>query len=260
MANEKLISFDLKADFAFFKKPDYNDGLLLSYNMLHKPALLGVLGALTGMQGHQRKGELPEYYVKLRSLMVAIEPIGHEKGNFKKTSVKYTNTVGYANLDGNLLIEETMLIRPSYRCYLLLNLDNADDKKIHEYLLSGFADYIPYLGKNEYQAWIEDNVKEYQFSSYAPKGEFKIASIFIKEDTLRKQKIIQRFSFTTNSMVEEDAYCYFETLPTGFDQDLMQYEMSHFVYTNWVLKHDTTIKDLYEITDNKGTTQIIQLF
>ena len=39
MNNQRLISFDIQADFGFFKKPDYNDGVLLTYNMLHKPAL-----------------------------------------------------------------------------------------------------------------------------------------------------------------------------------------------------------------------------
>ena len=46
MNNQRLISFDIQADFGFFKKPDYNDGVLLTYNMLHKPALLGILGAI----------------------------------------------------------------------------------------------------------------------------------------------------------------------------------------------------------------------
>ena len=33
MNNQRLISFDIQADFGFFKKPDYNDGVLLSYNI-----------------------------------------------------------------------------------------------------------------------------------------------------------------------------------------------------------------------------------
>lgn len=118
MNNQRLISFDIQADFGFFKKPDYNDGVLLTYNMLHKPALLGILGAIIGLRGYRKKGEWPEYYQRLAALPVGIEPLEgrHEKGNFQKTIVKYTNTVGYANQDGNLLVEESMLIRPAYRC------------------------------------------------------------------------------------------------------------------------------------------------
>ena len=55
MNNQRLISFDIQADFGFFKKPDYNDGVLLTYNMLHKPALLGILGAIIGLRGYRKK-------------------------------------------------------------------------------------------------------------------------------------------------------------------------------------------------------------
>lgn len=58
MNNQRLISFDIQADFGFFKKPDYNDGVLLTYNMLHKPALLGILGLLSvcGVIGKKENG------------------------------------------------------------------------------------------------------------------------------------------------------------------------------------------------------------
>ena len=162
MNNQRLISFDIQADFGFFKKPDYNDGVLLTYNMLHKPALLGILGAIIGLRGYRKKGEWPEYYQRLAALPVGIEPLEgrHEKGNFQKTIVKYTNTVGYANQDGNLLVEESMLIRPAYRCYLLLSEEHPDHRKLYEYIREGWAEYIPYLGKNEYPAWFGDSYRK----------------------------------------------------------------------------------------------------
>ena len=145
MAQEKLISFDLRADCGFLKKPDYNEGMLLTYNMLHKPALLGTLGAIIGLEGYRKKGELPEYYQLLKDIPVGIAPLVgyHEKGNFKKTAVKYSNTVGYANKDGNLLVEETMLLKPAYRCFLLLSLENKEQVKLYEFLQAGEAEYIP---------------------------------------------------------------------------------------------------------------------
>ena len=45
----KLISIELKSDFGFFKKPDINDSIYLTYNMIHKPALLGLFGAIYGL-------------------------------------------------------------------------------------------------------------------------------------------------------------------------------------------------------------------
>lgn len=261
MANEKLISFDLRADFGFFKKPDYNVGLQLSYNMLHKPALLGILGAIAGLAGYQRKGELPEYYLKLQDLLIGIKPLDHEKGNFQKTSVKYTNTVGYANMDGTMLIEETILVSPAYKCFLLLDMDNTDHEKLYRFIKKGDAEYIPYLGKNEYQAWIDGNTTEYSFTKYNNAiEEFRIETLFIKEGTIRKQKVVPRFSFTTKSMTNYGSYCYFERLPIGFDEQLMQYELNNFAFTDWVLKPDSTIESLYQVIDDTNTKTIIQLF
>ena len=92
---EKIISIDLKADFGFFKKPDTNDPIYLTFNMLHKPALLGILGAILGLGGFSeakeeepkpKKGEkiktiLPEYFKKLNDLKIGIKPLtaSHKK-------------------------------------------------------------------------------------------------------------------------------------------------------------------------------------
>ena len=103
MGRNKLVSFDLKADFGFFKKPDIND-IYLTYNMLHKPALLGILGAIVGLQGFQENSILPVYYQKLKHLKVGISPLNNLNGNFTKHFVKYTNTTGMASNEegGNL--------------------------------------------------------------------------------------------------------------------------------------------------------------
>ena len=152
MNNQRLISFDIQADFGFFKKPDYNDGVLLTYNMLHKPALLGILGAIIGLRGYRKKGEWPEYYQRLAALPVGIEPLEgrHEKGNFQKTIVKYTNTVGYANQDGNLLVEESMLpiwVKMNIRPGSEIRSGNMLLKLLYRKLIFGFH---PCLSKKEY--------------------------------------------------------------------------------------------------------------
>ena len=59
---DKLISFDLRGDFGMLKKPDTNEPVYLTFNMLHKPALLGILGAILGLKGFRKQKELPEYY------------------------------------------------------------------------------------------------------------------------------------------------------------------------------------------------------
>ncbi|EHQ30579.1 CRISPR-associated protein Cas5 [Mucilaginibacter paludis] len=240
--SQKLISIDLKANFAFFKKPDYNDGLLLSYNMLHKPALLGVLGAIIGLQGYQKKGELPAYYTRLKSLLINIEPIGSEKGNFQKVSVKYTNTVGYANQDGTLLIEETMLLKPCYRCYLLLDEEQPEHFKLYEYLKEGKAEFIPYLGKNEYQAWWldeftgENSFREYPVEEVNPTENFKLKGMFTGE------KITPVLENSLDELEYITPYFYFERLPVDFiEKPFIQYNLGDFKHTNAQLSSTYTI-------------------
>lgn len=260
MTNEKLISFELKADFGFFKKPDYNDGLLLSYNMLHKPALLGVLGAIIGLEGYKQKGQLPEYYEKLKHLQVSIEPLQHEKGNFQKTSVKYTNGVGYANADGNLLIEETMLVKPAFRCYLLLNMQSEPEQKLYDYVTQLKAEFIPYLGKNEFQAWIGD-VEEWDHLPFNSSSDFSISSLFVKAGTIRGQVIDSNFGFLYDNMEDPGSFMYFERLPIGFDERIMQYQLNDFVFTDWKLKAGSRPDNLFELKGRSGSQdRVIQLF
>lgn len=260
--NEKcLISFDLRADFGFFKKPDNNDGLLLSYNMLHKPALLGILGAIIGLGGYESKGVLPEYYQRLSSLPVGIAPLEgfHDKGNFERTVVKYTNTVGYANKDGNLLIEESMLVRPAYRCYLLLDVRIEEHGKLYEYLRNDQADYIPYLGKNEYQAYFGGTFREYIYEEFVPGRDFRIDSLFIKEGILKDEKIEATYSSSAENILNKNLFIHFERLPVGFNRKLMQYEMAEFVYSNWVWNAGAKISGLYLLKKEEEDV-IVQLF
>ena len=261
MNNRHFISFDLQADFGFFKKPDYNDGVLLTYNMLHKPALLGILGAIIGLEGYREKGKWPEYYQRLKNLFVGIEPLEgwHEKGNFQKSVVKYTNTVGYANQDGNLLVEESMLVRPAYRCYLLLEEGNDDHQKLYNYIRQGWAEYVPYLGKNEYAAWFEGTFREYQFSDFVPETDFRISSLFIKELMLNGKQVVASFSMSLMKMINESSFVYFERLPVGFHPVLRQYELADFAFTDWTLQANTQIGNLYQLEDGE-TSKIIQLF
>ncbi len=194
-------------------------------------------------------------------MFVGIEPLEgrHEKGCFRKSVVKYTNTVGYANQDGNLLVEESMLIRPAYRCYLLLEEENADHLKLYDYIRQGWAEYVPYFGKNEYAAWFEGTFREYRFSDFIPETDFRISSLFIKEGVLNGKQVVASFSMSLMKMMNESSFVYFERLPVGFHPVLMQYELADFAFTDWTLQTGTQIGNLYQLEDGE-TTKIIQLF
>ncbi|WP_375448590.1 type I-B CRISPR-associated protein Cas5b [uncultured Fibrella sp.] len=255
----RLISFDLRADFGFFRKPDVNDGLQLSYNMLHKPALLGVMGAIAGLKGYEKKGQWPEYYKLLKSVPVGIEPLYHERGNFTKTAITYTNTVGYANVDGTLIVQESTLRSPAYRVYVLLNEADEVQGRLLTRIRNQEAEFVPYLGKNEFTAWWE-RTTEYTIDQFSTKTDFTISSLFIREYPIRRQRQKPRISPSTRTISNRSTFSYFERLPVGFDERLMQYELAEFAFTDWTLQAGTQIDDLYEVSDSEGAKRIIQLF
>jgi CRISPR-associated protein Cas5h len=259
---KKLLSFDLESHMGFLKKPDINDGIYLTYNMIHKPALLGILGAIIGLRGYTENGTIPEYYDKLKNLQVGVEPLKHEKGNFQKTVVKYCNGVGYASGEegGNLIIVEQTLIKPTYRIYLLLDLEDSTQEKLYNYITECKAEYLPYLGKNDHSTWwTKDNVKEYEYEESKNNNEsFSIKSIFRKSDiSVKNQKQNSLDSFDIMNTEEELPFIYFERLPIGFNEVLMQYELTDFAYTNYLFKKDTMLNNLIRV---KNESKYIQLF
>ena len=271
MKENKAISFEIRAEFGMLRKPFSNEklDLYLTFNMLHKPALLGIIGAIIGLKGYAKYGKLPEYYQKLKNLKVGIEPIKefHEKGIFPKTNIKFNNSVGYASKEegGNLVIQEQTLINPAFRCFLLLDgsIERNLELKILSYLKNGFAEYVPYFGKNEYSLWFVQNeltgtfVEEYEAKAdFESSDDFCISGIFSVGDNLFKnEKGESIFSF-----IPIDFYSYFERLPTGFIPigDTFQYKLEKFVFTNSSVKKDTTTQNLYELTNKQNSIKYVQ--
>ncbi len=261
---QKLISIDLKADFGFFRKPDANNTVNLSYNIAHKPAILGILGAIIGLEGYKEKGKMPEYYDRLNHISIGIVPLGHENGNFQKTVIKYTDTTGFNNKDKDKLpftrvIEgEATLIKPSYRVYLLLDFENENEAKLYEYLQNGFSEFIPYFGKNEhYTWWDKESFKEYEFQKYDENNDdIFVKTVFIKENIVKDSKaepVFDMFSF----MVEENPYMYFERLPKDFDQTLFQYNVEDYVLTTFRLKNSIGLSNLYFLKQDNCYVQLL---
>ncbi|MCM4154763.1 type I-B CRISPR-associated protein Cas5b [Gramella sp. AN32] len=253
-----LVSFDLKGDFGFFRKPETNNTLNVSYNMLHKPALLGLLGAVIGLKGYKKKGELPEYYQKLSKVKVGIEPLNHDKGNFTKTSIKYSNTVGYANKGTTFLTEELTLVSPQYRVFLLLDSANKDQEQLLENLKGCRTEFIPYFGKNEFTAWWERKsfkIYDYEVNISEKPERIKIKSLFIKKGAMLPI-ISEPRSERGNRDKVNLPFVYFERLPIDFNLELMQYELAEMVYTNFDLENSANISNLYNIKELKGYVQL----
>lgn len=256
---EKLISIDLEADFGFLRKPDTNENIAMTYNMLHKPALLGILGAILGLEGYQRLGELPEYYKQLHSLKIGIEPLRADNGNFSKTTIVYTNTVGYANKDGNLIAYENTLIKPSFRIFLAL----SDKHPLYASLKNGHAEFIPYLGKNEFPVWWR-SFREYELKPFEFGDEYEVKTLFCKSEGDRSRSNVADdggFSLLSDLSALSGSFFYFERLPVGFQEfetkrgKEYQYQLDSFVFSNANFSSDYKLDNLYSI----GNNEVVQL-
>lgn len=258
----QLISFDIYADFGFLKKPDTNEPMYLTFNMIHKPFVLGLLGAILGEKGFEENNVLPEYYKELKNIKIGIEPIDSENGNFQKTVIKYNNSTGTANatsienikgkIGTTLNIVEQTLINPSYRIYLL-----TDNQELLARIENQEAVYLPYLGKNDFSLWWKkESVKKYDYKEFIPIESYKVCTLFAKKMILREGKEEEEESPTWEMNFLGNEFMYFERLPIGYDDVLYQYIYRPFVYTTFKLKKNYKIDDLYQL-DNGN---IIQLF
>lgn len=230
----QAISFKLSGKTACFRKPDVNQYAYFTYNNIHKPALLGILGAVIGLGGYtqlhdknrgKKKGALdyddgyPEFYEKLQHLQISITPLA-KNGYFSKKIQVFNNSVGYASKEegGNLIVREQWLEEPAWQ---IMILDDGSElyKKICDYLLSKKSIFIPYLGKNDHPANIEE-VQVIELSE--PNGTF-IDSLFIKD-----------FDKLDSFKREEDDYPYYfqEVSPISFQKEWHFYEYVTLVYTN----------------------------
>ncbi|MCP4523330.1 MAG: type I-B CRISPR-associated protein Cas5 [Candidatus Gracilibacteria bacterium] len=264
---QKLISFNLYAEMGFLKKPEMNEGIYFTYNMLHKPALLGILGAILGLKGYEKNSTkkevfLPEYYQKLKHLKIGIKPLNSHQGNFSKTTIVYNNSIGFASKEtgGNLIIKEQTLIEPNYQIFLLLDVEDTLEKQLYTYIKEQKAVFLPYLGKNDFSVWWnKEEVQEYPaFKLFDYSHEYQIDSIFIKEE--RVNDFLAKTLTRRNRSQAVPNYFYFEKLPTMFHEQLVQYELDDFVYSNTSLNAELHFSNnpLFQLTPQ--SKQLIQLF
>ena len=243
----KAISFEISGKTAIFKKPDVNSYAYFTYNNIHKPALLGILGAIIGLGGYtklydeNRKAReeksgyndgFPDYYEKLKDLKVSIIPLV-KNGYFSKKIQTFNNSVGYASFEqgGNLIVREQWLENPKWQIIILKN-DTDEYKKIKEYLLNKKAVYIPYLGKNDHFANI-DFVKEINLS------------ISENLDTLDSLFIEDYFEIADSAGRRILPFMFKEISPVSLQKDFHFYEYKSMIFTNQKLNLKKVFKDIY---------------
>jgi CRISPR-associated protein Cas5h len=259
----KAISFKLSGKTACFRKPDVNVYAYFTYNNIHKPALLGLFGAIIGLGGytqlHDKKEQMrvknkalkgkdkkdteellknldmtfPEFYEKLWHLKISITPLA-PNGYFSKKIQTFNNSVGYASFEtgGNLIIREQWLENPKWQ---IMILDDGSEEfvKISEYLLSGKSVFIPYLGKNDHFAKIDD-VEMIEFENVI-EG-IKISSLFDEKSlTIAKSPARGELSF------------YFKEIsPISLQKEYHFYEYKSLIFTNHKIMNGD-YRDVYSL-------------
>ena len=152
----ETIKFNLLGAGACFKKPHVNS-INLTYSHIHKVALLGLIGAALGLEGHDDKEkdeEFPRFYRDLKGLKVSILP---ETPFIRKTTKSITETTGFSNKGSTFVGREQVLINPRWTIYIQQG-KICDDLflTLKDILFNNYAKFIPYLGRNHHEAAIED--------------------------------------------------------------------------------------------------------
>lgn len=235
----KAISFELSGKTAIFKKPDVNSFAYFTYNNIHKPALLGLLGGIIGLGGYtklfdENRGKkekakdynkaFPEYYEKLQNLKISIIPLA-KNGYFTKKIQVFNNSVGYASFEqgGNLVVREQWLENPKWQILILEN-ESEEYRKIKDFLFNKKAVYLPYLGKNDHFANI-DKCEEIEMSEelYLEDELLYLYSLFIKED-----EELRGFEREDGSL----PFVFQEKAPISLQEDFHFYEYQTLCFAN----------------------------
>lgn len=239
----KGIQFNLSGRTAFFKKPDANI-YYFTYNNIHKVALLGILGAITGLTGYNNQAEddmYPQFYSELNKLKVSIVPRG-DRGYFTKKMQTFNNSVGYASREdgGNLIVKEQWLENPEWDIYILDDGSIGTDifEKLKHNLLNKQCVYVPYLGKNDHPSNIK-NIRTIELNQC--KNIEHIESLV----ALDKVKL---GNFTYD---DTELYFYKEMLPWGLDDTCNSYLFREMVFTNLYVEGVEDMNLFYTI-DNKN--------
>ncbi|WP_326910560.1 type I-B CRISPR-associated protein Cas5b [Sedimentibacter sp. MB31-C6] len=246
----EILKFNLSGETAFFKKPDVNTYYYFTYGNIHRIALLGIIGAMLGLNGYAFQDETddyPEFYEKLKDIKISILP-NNEKGLISKKIQIFNNAVGYANKDGGILnVREQWLEKPNWTIYIQIH-EGSLFNDIKERLLNMRFEYIPYLGKNDHYANIKnveiiekDNIQIVQKTKIK-----KIDSLFLKSD-------FNIAKFDLNMLFDKDfdesaKWKYEEYLPVELDKTSNQYIKKPFIHTNMKVEPNSD-KKIYNVKE-----------
>ena len=130
-----------------------------------------------GYNGQTKAETYPEFYEKLKNLKVSICPL-NEKGYIPKKVQTFNNSVGYASKEegGNLIVKEQWLENPKWEIAFLV--DDPQSENLAERILESRFEFLPYLGKNDHTAVIE-NVEEVELEAETKRENLRVYGLFL---------------------------------------------------------------------------------
>lgn len=140
-----LIAFDLWGDYAHFSHPAtiYSS---LSYPIPPKTTIMGLLGAIIGLNEYENLGEL-KYSIKLNSPLKKKTIIFNGIKSALSSSMKLE--LGYQDASEKKQFYKELICNPNYTIYLnLSNLDKTFQDKIYTNIKEHKSVFTPYLGVN----------------------------------------------------------------------------------------------------------------
>lgn len=149
----KALKFDIGGKYAFFKNPENNKSIEVTYEHITKPHLLGILGCIVGLKGrqHHRKLGYIEYYEEFKGAMVSIVP---HQPQFRKHIDDTTNTTGFTNKSSDKKSGATLTLRRQYlnnpMWTIYIQQGNVKDQlwnRLCNNVLKGLSVYPVYLGQ-----------------------------------------------------------------------------------------------------------------
>lgn len=237
---DNIIKFTLSGYGATFTKPYFNS-YQATYNHIHKVAVLGILGAIIGIEKNnlifkkEKSYSLPKFYTELNSIKVSIVP---SKPLFFKDKPSITETTGFFNNKDTFISEIEELINPSWDIYLI-NEGCSHFETIKDMLLKGTSIFDLYLGKNHHFA----NISNVSIES----GINVSLDDFNKIDSLFPIDNIEILDDEDDECESDYKYIVKEFMPVSFSSLNNQYEEKMISFTNNELESD---EDIYLVKIN----------
>ncbi|RZN63108.1 CRISPR-associated protein Cas5 [Methanonatronarchaeum sp. AMET6-2] len=187
----ELLTLEIKSRFGSFTKPTSTTGGLLTYKIPPKPAIKGMIGAISGFS-------FEETHKYLENLKIGVKPL-------RETKTKTTTfNSHYGNPRGRMVnIKQELLIEPHYQVFLDFSEIKKDENAIQK-ITRNFKEifdntpeslseavtklcqtkntyYIPYMGRNNFPLEYNTLDIDLQKIDKPITAEMKIHSVIPKE-------------------------------------------------------------------------------